>query len=286
MFKNRRLLFSVPYNLFLITAGSVIFGIGLKAIAVPHGLITGGVSGLGLLLFYLFKALTPGVWYLVLNVPIFIAGWVLVSRRFFFYSLYGTVIVSLAVDLTRFQVPVHDPLMAVMAGGAVIGAGCGIILHSLGSAGGNDIIAVILHQRYNLPMGRFYFLFNLVLFAIGVKFMELDLVLYSLAMSFVSSQVMDHFLSIFNQRKMALVISERSEAIAARVLSQMHRGATFLQGTGAYTKSPKQILLTVVSNIELKRLEEAVFTEDPEAFLITENTFNVIGRGFSQRKQY
>jgi uncharacterized membrane-anchored protein YitT (DUF2179 family) len=79
--------YSVPYNLLLLTAGSVIFGIGVKAIALPHGLITGGVSGVALLLYYWTGWLKPGLWYLALNVPIFILGWWFVSRRFFLYSL-------------------------------------------------------------------------------------------------------------------------------------------------------------------------------------------------------
>jgi len=145
----RQLTYSVPYNLLLLTAGSVIFGIGVKAIALPHGLITGGISGVALLLYYWTGWLKPGLWYFLINTPIFILGWFFVSRRFFFYSLYGMLIMTLAMDWVSFTIPVTEPVLAVLAGGTLIGTGSGIILNSLGSGGGNDIIAIILNQRFN-----------------------------------------------------------------------------------------------------------------------------------------
>jgi len=167
-----------------------------------------------------------------------------------------------------------------------MGAGAGMILHSLGSAGGNDIIAIILHQRFSIRMGSFFFAFNLILFSFSFSVLETDLVLYSLALSFIISQVLDHVLTVFNQRKMVLVISDSAEQIARAIMDRFNRGATFLKGSGAFTGRPKNIILTVVHNYQLKRLEETVFTIDADAFMITENTFNVLGKGFSRRKVY
>jgi len=284
--KNRHYTYRLSYNLVLITAGAFIFGVGVKAIALPHGLITGGMSGLGLLLYYWTGRLSPGIWYFAINIPIFIFGWWFVSRRFFAYSLFGTAVLSLAMEVTNFRIPVHEPMLAVLAGGVLIGAGSGIILHSLGSAGGNDVIAIILNQKFNVRIGTFFFLFNVSLFAFSLGRLALDLVLYSLAMSFVTSQVLDYFLSIFNQRKMALIISDQAPEIARQVISRISRGATFLEGRGAYSNRRKEVLLTVVNNYQLKRLEELVFSLDPEAFVIMGNTFNVLGKGFSHRKVY
>ncbi len=282
--KNYR--FSILWNLFLITTGTFLLGVGVKSIAVPHGFITGGMSGLGLLIYYFTQTLTPGVWYLIVNIPVFIIGWLFVSRRFFFYSLYGAIILTAALDLISFTIPIKDPVLAVLAGGVLVGAGAGIVLRSLGSNGGTDIIGVILNQKFNFPIGRFYFAFNLVLFGAGFGLMELDPMLYSLAMSFLTAQVMDSFLSMFSQRKMVLVISEKSGDIAPLILGKLKRGATFLDGQGAYSGKPRKILMTVVNNLQLKRMEEIVFSIDPEAFMITENTFNVLGKGFSKRKIY
>ena len=284
--KKRTVVFSVAWNLILLMAGAVVLAIGIKAIAIPHGFITGGFSGLSLLIYYVFKGLSPGIWYFVLNIPLFIAGWIFLSRRFFFYSLFGMVVLTVAIDLIPFTIPIHDKLLAALAAGALIGAGAGIYLHSFGSAGGSDIIAIILNQKYNVRIGRFYFYFNLVLFGLSFGFMNIDLILFSLILSFVASQVADYFLSMFNQRKMVIIISDRSDSIAKAIFEKLNRGSTFLFGRGAYTGQRKKVIMTVVNNYQLKRLEEAVFNVDSDAFFITENTFNVIGKGFSRRKLY
>ena len=114
----------------------------------------------------------------------------------------------------------------------------------------------------------------------------MDLVLFSLAMSFVTSQMVEYVLNFSNQRKMAVIVSDHSIRIAAEILTRLGRGATLLEGRGAYTGNKKEVLLTVINNFQLKRLEELVFSIDDEAFVILENTMNVIGRGFSKRKTY
>jgi uncharacterized membrane-anchored protein YitT (DUF2179 family) len=284
--KGRHYTFSIPYNILLITIGSIIYGIGLNAIAMPHGLISGGFSGLSLLIYYWTGRLSPGVIYFILNIPIFILGWRFVSRRFFGYSLIGMIVLTLSIDLLRLSFSVQDPMLAVLAGGCLIGAGSGIILHSLGSAGGTDIIAIILNQRFNLRIGTFFFIFNVALFAFSLGHLPVDLVLYSLAMSFVTSQVIDYVLNISNQRKLALIVSNKSDHIASEIIKRLERGVTLLQGRGAYSGQNKQVVMTVIHNYQLKRLEELVFDIDDQAFVIFENTLNVLGAGFSTRKTY
>ena len=274
------------WNLALITLGSFILASGIKGIAIPHGFITGGFSGLSLLIYYVFGGLSPGVWYFVLNIPLFIAGWIFLSRRFFLYSIFGLVMVTLAIDLIPFVIPIQDRILAALAAGALIGAGAGTYLHSFGSVGGSDVIAIVLNQKFNMRIGRFYFLFNLVLFGLSFGFLDIDRILYSLILAFVVAQVTDYFLSMFSQRKMVIIISDLSETIAETILKKLQRGSTFLFGRGAYTGQRKKVLLTVVNNYQLKRLEEAVFSVDANAFFIAENTFNVIGSGFSKRKLY
>lgn len=277
---------SVTWNLLLITAGSILFSIGLKAIAIPHGFITGGVSGVSLLIYYFTNTLSPGLWYLLINIPMFLVGWVYVSRRFFFYTLYGMAAVSIMIDLVSFEIAINDPFLAVLAGGAIMGAGAGVAFHSLGSLGGMDIVSIILNQKLSIRIGSFIFAFNMALFAFSFAILETDLVLYSLAMSFITSQMINHVLTLSNQRKMVLIISDHYESISQAIKDRLNRGATLLSGIGAYTGREKKVIMTIVPNIQLKRLEEAVLTIDPAAFVITENTFNVIGKGFSKQKVY
>jgi uncharacterized membrane-anchored protein YitT (DUF2179 family) len=284
--KFQNITYSVPWNLFLITLGSILVAVGLKGIVIPHGLITGGFSGLGLLLYYYFDIFTPGIWYLVLNIPVFFAGWFFVSRRFILYSIFGTIVLTLSIDLIHITIPVQDLMLAAISGGFIVGAGAGITLRSLGSAGGNDIISIILNQNFSIRIGTYTFVFNFLLFVFSFSTLETDVILYSMAMSYITSQMIEYCLTLFNQRKMILIISEKSRDIADEIMSKLNRGVTLLNGQGGYTGKDKQVVLTVVNTFQIKRVEETAFMIDPNAFLITENTFNVLGRGFSQRKVY
>jgi uncharacterized membrane-anchored protein YitT (DUF2179 family) len=284
--KFQNITYSIPWNLFLITLGSLLVGIGLKAIVIPHGMITGGFSGAGILAFYYTKIFTPGIWYFIINIPVFIFGWLFISRRFLFYSLYGTIILTLAIDLIQFEIPVKDLILAVLAGGTIVGSGAGIIFRSLGSAGGNDIIAIILNQKFGIRIGTYNFSFNFVLFLFSFGLLNTDLILYSMAMSFITSQVIEYFMTLFNQRKLIFIISNNPRKITDEINKKLRRGATFLKGEGAYSGKEKDIIMTVANTFQIKRIEEIAFTIDPDAFLITENTFNVLGKGFSKRKIY
>lgn len=286
--KLRDFTYTAPWNVFMITIGAFFFSFGIKTVAIPHGLISGGVGGVGLILYYVIEVLSPGLWLLILNIPIFVLGWICVSRRFFFYSLYGMLLTSLFLDIIpiAWALPIEDRLLSALTAGAIMGSGLGIALRSMGSVGGLDIISVYLNQRFNIGIGQMTFGFNMVLFGTSLFFIGLEHVLYSLFLVFVSAMVIDYFLGLFNQRKMVLIVSEKPDELAKAILNTINRGSTFLYGRGAYTNKRKKIILTVVNSLQLKRLEEIIFSIDPKAFTIQENTLNVIGQGFSRRKVY
>lgn len=282
----KNMTYSIPWNLFLITLGSFIFALALKGIFIPHGMITGGFSGLGLLALYATDKFTPGLWYLILNIPVFILGWIFISKRFLYYSFYGMISMTLIIEMVNFDFKITDPWLAALAGGTLIGCGAGIIFRSLGSAGGNDIISIILNQRLGVRIGTYNFLFNFILFLFSFGALKTDIIIYSMAASYIASQVMEYCMTLFNQRKMIIIISDKNKEIAYDINHKLRRGATFLKGEGTYTGKPKDILLTVANPFQIKRVEEIAFSIDPDAFMITENTFNVLGKGFSQRKVY
>ncbi|WP_300161219.1 YitT family protein [Solidesulfovibrio sp.] len=277
---------SIAANCGLLAFGAYVFSFGVNEIVVGKGLMAGGLSGLALLTYYLTGLGGPGLIYFLCNLPLMILGWCSLSRRFILYTLFGMGAVSALMQFLPERALIADPLLAAVFGGAVMGAGSGIMLRSMGSAGGTDILAIWLNQKYNLRMGQFNFFFNLAVFAAGLAFYEPTLVLYSIILSYTNSKMMDYFLSLFNQRKMVFIISDKSDAIARDIIYNLKRGATFLHGAGAYTGKSKRIILTITNTVQIKRLEELVFGHDPNAFFVVENTFNVLGEGFSRRKVY
>ncbi len=279
----RKYAYGHVWSLRLITLAGLIIAVAINGIAVHQQFIAGGFAGLSLLIFYAAGILSPGIWLVVLNVPVFVLGLFLVSRRFFFYSLYSVLITALFLQVLMIELPIEDPMLAALSLGFLLGAGIGISLRSFGSTGGLDIIGVILFQKFNLNIGQSSFIFNLGLFTIGFIFLEADLVLYSLISVFLTAVIADYFMSLFNQRKMVLVITSFPEAIVEQISRRLHRGSTYIYGRGAYSGKHRKIVLTVVNNFQLKRLEELIYKKDPEAFVIIENTFNVLGRGFSRR---
>ena len=144
------------------------------------------------------------------------------------------------------------------------------------------IISIALHKRYGISVGQFSLLYNITLFVLAFSMYNPDSMLYSLIMIFVYSKVMDYVSTIFNQRKMVLIISTQHAAIREDILTHLHRGATLLSGSG----EQRPVLLTVVQNYQIRLLEELIFRHDKQAFVIIENTLNVLGKGFSCVKEY
>lgn len=284
--KFRKITFGIPWNLFLLTLGSLLIAFSVKAIAVPHGLLTGGMSGFGLLIYYIVGGLSPGQWYFLLNVPVFILGWIFISRRFFFYSLYGMVVSAVFLDMITYTMPIKDVWLAVLACGSILGVGAGMTLRTLGSTGGSDILAVIFKQKMNMSIATFEFWFNLVIFLGGFAWLDPSIMLYSIAMTFVTAVAIDYILNMFGEREMVIIISDHPEAIVKGIFEKLDRGVTVLEGRGGYTEARKQVVMTMVTSVQIKRLEELVYSVDPEAFTIMGSGFRVLGRGFSARKVY
>ncbi|QGY38944.1 DUF2179 domain-containing protein [Pseudodesulfovibrio cashew] len=278
--------YAVWWNLALITVGSLIVSVGVKSLAVPHELVAGGVFGLASLAYYVTGVLSPGWINFLLNIPLFLFAWFKVSRRFFIYSAYATVATTLFYEFVTIPIPVKNQLYAAVASGVITGFGAGLVLRSLGSNGGLDVVAVHLFQRFNIGIGRVYLLFNTLLYCGSLFRLPLDVIIASLIMVFITAVVVEQTLSLFSQRKVVLIISKLADAISEDILTQLRQSATFLKGFGAYSRREQNVLMTVVNNVQLKKLEEITFTRDENALFIVENTFSVIGSSFSRRKIY
>ncbi len=284
--EKKRFVYSIFWNCGLIAIGTLIQAIALKSIGIPHNFVPGGLFGVGSLIYYKTGWLDPGLLYLLLNVPMFILGYIFISRRFLWYSFLAMGLITLFFQIIDFQIHIGTQLYAALVFGALLGAGAGMVLRSLGSNGGLDVAAVILNQKFNIGVGKVYFGFNLLLFALSFASLDNDLVIASMIAVFVCSMAVDYVLSMFNQRKLTFIVSEKPEEIADQVMNHLKIGTTMLPAVGAYRKQKKTVLMVVINNIQLKRLEEIVFTIDDYALFIVENTFSVLGSTFSRRKIY
>jgi uncharacterized membrane-anchored protein YitT (DUF2179 family) len=275
------------FNLFLLTIGGCIFAVGLNGVLIPKHFLSGGVIGVALIAHYLVPTLNTGFVYFLLNIPLILAGWFCVSRKFILYTAYGMIAYSLATAflVPRFP-PIENPILAAVLAGIVCGLGVGITLRSQGSGGGLDIPAVYLHKRLQLKMGWTSFLGNTLVLTVGAYFFGLEPALYSFIYVYTSGKVADSVITGFNQRKSILIVSDFSQAIAEQILTGLNRGVTFLNGTGAYTGKRKQVIFSIITLTELAKMKEMVFDIDPNAFMVVNDTLEVFGNRHGSRRVY
>jgi len=278
---------TVLFNLFLITGGIIIFVIGMNSILIPNKLLGAGVSGVAMIIHYLFSSVDVGITYFLLNIPLILLGWFSISKRFMLYTVFGMAFFSLAAAVLKTPpVPLEDPILVAVFGGVVCGAGAGIVLRSLGSAGGVDILAIYVNKQFGLRPGLTSFFVNGLIILTGVYFFSLKIALYSLIYVFTSSKTLDAVLTGFNQRLSTMVISDKYREISEEIFRQVNRGVTFLQAQGGYSGIPKKVIFTITTLTELPKLKNVIFSIDPKAFVVVNSTLEVIGQRHGTRKVY
>lgn len=263
-----------------IIIGSFIVVVAVQSILIPAKVLTGGVTGVAIVLQFVTDWPT-WLWFLVLNIPIFIAGYKFVSRRFVIYSLFATLLQSFLLGIMPpINLNIDNLLLAAVFGGALNGLGSGIILRYKGSSGGMDIIAVIVKRVWGYSIGQTFFLGNLVVLALSLVVFNLELALFSAISIYVFSKTLDAVEAGPNVTRTAMIISERSKEIAMEIMDNLNRGCTYIPGEGAYSGKERRIILVTVGKTQLPRLKEIVFQLDPEAFIIINETIEAFGKGF------
>jgi len=268
----------VVWNLFLITLGSALCSVAINGILLPQRFYGAGFTGVALLIHYMFSSLPVAVLYFILNVPVFCLGWIYVGRRFFLYSIAGMFIYSGTLALIHVSLPVHDKMLSAILAGIIVGAGSGIILRSFGSAGGTDILSVILLKRFSIRLGTTILIFNSLVLAAGAVLFSLEGALYTLIYIYVNSYIVNLVVTGLSQRKAVYIISPRWEEISHEIMDKIQRGVTIIKGQGGYTGRDEQILYTVISFQELPQLKQLIRGVDPHAFVVVTDTLEVIGQ--------
>ena len=272
-------------NLILIAAGCAVFGLGFDLFLQPNHMNVGGVSGIGQLLEHVTGFGSVAFWSVAINVPLFLLSIKGVGRNFFFGSLVGMLLMNGFIELfTVLPVPETEPLLAALYGGLLCGAGCGLIFLSGASSGGVDILARLLRPKFpGMPIGKLILAMDIITVSLtGLVFGDINKALYSAVTLYVCSIALDGVVYGLDYSTVALIISDYHDDIARTISERLDRGVTVLDGRGFYSGQEKQVLLSAIKKRQAAELKNLVMEIDPTAFIILQESHQVLGEGFKR----
>jgi uncharacterized membrane-anchored protein YitT (DUF2179 family) len=274
----------------LILIGAFILASGFVLFITPYKIIPGGVYGISIVLHYLFG--TPvGLVALCFDIPLTIIGIRILGPRFGYKTVLGFSLTAIFTDtLTYFwgfePLVKGDALLSSIFGGVMVGLGLGLIFRSKATSGGSDIVAMIIAKYTRLPLGMLMIYVDSVIVLVGVLvFRDWKIPLYSWIVIFITGKVIDIVLTGLSSDKSIFIISEKHEEIRDRIIINLNRGGTYIDGKGMFNMADRKIIFTVVSRRELATLEEYVHQIDPKAFLTVLDATEIFGEGFKSLKE-
>ena len=273
-----------PLKYLGIMAGCLIAACSINLFVVPSSLLTGGVTGIAII-FYFLTGLPIGAQTLAYNVPLLIASYKLLGKKYTLDVVIGTLMFSVALDATRFlngMLPLEEVMLASIYGGIFNGIGYGIVFRMNGSTGGFDILGAIFKKYYSMEIGSVIFGFNCFIVVVAGVLFNITSAMFTLICMYVTSQMTNKVIDGFNRRKAILIVSEHAKDIADGIIADIGRGVTFLNGEGAYTGDPKKIVMVVVSMTQIAKIKIVVNTVDKNAFMLILEASEVQGRGFTR----
>lgn len=279
----------IAFNSLSIIAGNALYALTVVLFLLPSGLITGGATGIALGVNRVLGLPVSGVLFAI-NISMLVLGWVVLGSRFALTTIASTILSPLFLALWERVfadfVLTDDLVLNTVFAGFGIGISLGITIRAGASTGGMDIPPLVLQKWFRLPVSLTMMVFDIAILLVQALFSPPEQVLYGIVMVILHTIVMDKMLLLGDSRTQVKIVSTRSDEIRDAILEQIDRGVTILYGEGGYTHEPAEVLLSVVSNRELPKLEKLVHSIDPECFLIVSRVTEVSGRGFSLEKQY
>lgn len=276
-------------NIFLrysvIILGMMISCIGINGFLRPAHLLSGGVPGASIAINYL-TGINVGLLTFMLNVPIFILGFIFLEKKFCIDSLVNMIIFSILLGMTQdigSYIHVRDLLLQGVYGGLLAGAGAGLVFKTKSSLGGTDIIAAILKFKKNIEIKNTGLAINVLIVSVGGALFGVELALYTLMSMYMNATAMSLVKDAMNSQKSVMVISKESELISQEIMKDLVRGVTFLEAQGAYTKEKKKIIYCIVATNEIPRIKEIALKYDRKAFISVNDVTEVKGRGFREK---
>jgi uncharacterized membrane-anchored protein YitT (DUF2179 family) len=267
-------------NDLLVVVGLLVAAAAYRMYLIPNQVVNGGFTGVGQLLNHA-TGISVGLVNIALNVPLFLISMKSMGLRFGVRSLIAMVLMSLLIDHIPLPPATDDMLLASVYGGAISGIGFGLVLRGNATTGGTDMLAALLHRLVPVIKVSYaiFMIDGLVIIASAFVF-EAQAAMYGLISAFLCNVLIDLVLEGPNSAHSYFIISDKSEAIAEKIMHEMNRGVTGLEAVGMYSQQHKQVLLCVVNRFEAMRLRRIIFEADPHAFVVANKAKEVLGEGF------
>ena len=271
-------------NGILLVVGCAVMGLAYALFLIPHHFVPGGVSGIAIII-NAFAGWPVGALIVVLNVPVFLLGLKTMGKRYVLHSLAGMIVSSAFIDLfnkvLRLPSATDNAVLAAIYGGVMLGVGLGIVFRGRASTGGSDIIGMVLSKHTGLSLGFGIMIADFVVIsASGLAFGSLEAPLFGYLVLFLSTKVIDMVLEGWSYSKLVIITSSRTEEIADFILHKLDRSGTALRSRSLYLNREGEIILTVVHRKQLSDLRSFIKKTDPEAFVVINDTYDVLGKGF------
>ena len=279
----------IAFNSLSIIAGNALYALTVVLFLVPSGLITGGATGIALGVNRALGLPVSSVLF-VINMTMLAVGWVLLGRRFAITTIASTVLSPMFLALWERVfadfVLTNDIVLNTIFAGFGVGISLGITIRSGASTGGMDIPPLVLNKYLHIPVSVSMMVFDMLILCLQAAFSPLQQCLYGIVLVIVYTVVLDKVLIFGTTRTEVKIISRYADEIRDAILSQLDRGVTVLHGEGGYSREQEQVLLSVITNRQLPRLEKLAKLIDPACFMIVSHVTEVSGRGFSLEKDY
>lgn len=267
-----------------VLAGCVVNGLAYALFLIPHHLVPGGVSGIAIIV-NAFSGFPVGLFIIVLNVPVFLLGLRTMGKKYVLSSLAGMVVSSVLIDVfsrvLNLAPATQNPILASIYGGVLMGLGLGLVFRAGASTGGSDVIGMVLSKFTGMSIGFGIMITDfLVISASALAFRSLEAPLYGYLVLFISAKVIDLVLEGWNYAKLVIITSTETARIQDFILNTLDRSGTALRARSLYLNREGEVILTVIHRKQLSDLRRFVREVDPKAFVIVNDTYDVLGKGF------
>ncbi len=272
-----------------IMAGNFLYALTVKLFLLPGGLVVGGTNGIALIIQHIVD-IPISVFVFIFNMIMLAIGFLVLGKQFAITTIASSFLYPLMLGFLDWLlgdfILTDDVILCTIFSGLGIGLALGLVIRNGASTGGMDIPPLILQKLFRIPVSVSMYAFDVCIILAQAFFRPKENILFGVLLLLIYTTVLDRVMMLGATRTEVKIISKHSNAIREAILKQIDRGVTMLNGEGGYLREETQIVLSVISNRELARMEKLIHEIDPESFMIITRVTEVSGRGFSMKKKY